>query len=131
MALDNLKNSPLVGALSETLANIGDLFHSELRLAKAEMAAIVAKKVSAAVWLAIGAVFAAVTLVFLALAAAFGIAAAGLDLHWALLIVAGVLAAGASLAAAKGIADAKGDVMPTRTLNQISRDIATAKERMS
>jgi hypothetical protein len=131
MALDNLKHSALLGAASETLNNLGDLVRSELRLAKAEMAAIAARKVSAAVWLAVGAGLAVVALVFLALAAAVGIAALGLDLHWALLIVAVVLAAGAGLAAAKGIADAKGDVAPTRTLNQVSRDIAIAKERMS
>jgi hypothetical protein len=131
MALDNLKQSALLGAFSETLNNLGELVRSELRLAKAEMAAIVAKKVSAVVWLAIGAVLAIVALIILALAAAAAIAAAGLDLHWALLIVAVVLAAGAGLTAAKGIADAKGDIAPTRTLNQISQDIATAKERMS
>jgi hypothetical protein len=131
MALDNLKHSALLGALSETLKNLGDLVRSELRLAKAEMTAIVAKKISAAVWLAVGAVFAIIALVFLALFAATGIAALGLDLHWAFLIVTVVLAAGGGLAAAKGIADAKGDMAPTRTLNQISQDIATAKERMS
>jgi hypothetical protein len=131
MALDNLKHTALLGALSETLNNLGDLVRSELRLAKAEMAAIVAKKISAAVWLAVGAVLAIIALVFLALFAAFGIAALGLDLHWALLIVAVVLAAGAGLAAAKGLADAKGDIAPTRTLNHLTQDLATAKERLS
>ena len=63
--------------------------------------------------------------------AAVGIAAAGLDLHWALLIVAAILAAGAGLTVAKGMADAKGDMAPTRTLHHITRDIATAKERLS
>ena len=55
----------------------------------------------------------------------------GLDLHWALLIVAVVLAVGAGLAAAKGMADAKGDIAPTRTLNHLTQDLATAKERLS
>lgn len=131
MALDNLKQSQFVGALSEILTSLSALVRSELRLAKAEMATIVAKKMSAAVWLGAAGVVGLVALIVLALAAAAGLAAAGLGLPWALLIVAVVLAAVAGGAAAKGMANAKGSITPERTFRNITQDIASAKEHFS
>jgi hypothetical protein len=61
----------------------------------------------------------------------FGIATFGIALHWSCLIVAAALAAIAGAAYAKAMADAREELTPTRTINQIQRDIATAKEQLS
>lgn len=52
-------------------------------------------------------------------------------MHWSCLIVAGGLAVIAAIAFAKGRADAREDLRPERTINQIKRDISTAKEQLT
>jgi hypothetical protein len=64
-------------------------------------------------------------------AVVFGITSYGIALHWSCLIVAGVLAAIAVLSFLKGRSDAKEELAPTRTINQVKQDIATAKEQLS
>jgi hypothetical protein len=61
----------------------------------------------------------------------FAIASFGIALHWACLIVAAVFALAAGLLYAKGRGDAEQELTPTRTLNQIKRDISTAKEQLT
>ena len=72
-------------------------------------------------------IFAALVLIE---AAVFGIAAYGIALHWSCLIVAAVLAVVGAAAYAKGSADAREEITPTRTLHQVQQDIATAKEQL-
>jgi hypothetical protein len=64
-------------------------------------------------------------------AAVFFIADHGIALHWASLIVAGAVALIAAVSFFKGRSDAMEELAPTRTINQIKRDIATAKEHLS
>ena len=62
----------------------------------------------------------------------FGIAAGfGIALHWSCLIVAALLAAVAAAAYAKGHADDQEGLSPTRTIQNVKQDIATAKEQLS
>ena len=61
----------------------------------------------------------------------FGITTFGIALHWSCLIVAAVLAAAGGAAYAKGIADAREELTPTRTIRQVKQDIATAKEQLT
>jgi len=60
-----------------------------------------------------------------------GIASYGIALQWSCLIVAGVLATFAAMLFFKGRSDAKGELAPTRAINQVKQDIATAKEQLS
>ena len=70
-------------------------------------------------------------LLVLVQAAIFGIASGfGIALHWSCLAVAALLAVMAATAYAKGRADAKEELTPTRTIYQVKQDIATAKEQL-
>jgi hypothetical protein len=110
---------------------LADLFQKEVRLARAELAEKLSLKIKAGVWMSAAAALGLVVLLVLVQAAIFGIAS-GFDiaLHWSCLIVAALLAAIAAGAFAKGQADAKEELSPTRTIYQVKQDIATAKEQL-
>ena len=127
---ESLKNTALVGAFSDVVGDFADLLQKEMRLAKAELSAKLSAKLRAGVWMsgaALLGIFAALVLIE---AAVFGIAAYGIALHWSCLIVAAVLAVVGAAAYAKGSADAREEITPTRTLHQVQQDIATAKEQL-
>jgi hypothetical protein len=128
---DNLKNSALPRALSDVVADLADLFQKEIRLARAELSEKLSLKIQAGVWMAAAAALGIVTLLVFVQAAIFGIAwGFGIALHWSCLAVAGLLAVTAAAAFAKGRADAKEELSPTRTIYQVKQDIATAKEQL-
>ena len=129
--VENLKNSALPRALSEVVSDLADLFQKEIRLARAELSQKLALKIRAGVWISVAAVLGLVAALVLVQALVFGLAAwLEIGLHWSSLIVAGVLAAIAAAAFAKGRADAKEELYPTRTVHQVKQDIATAKEQL-
>jgi Putative Actinobacterial Holin-X, holin superfamily III len=64
-------------------------------------------------------------------AAVFAIASFGLALHWACLVVAAVLAAAAIAAFSYGRSAMDDDLIPKRSVRQISQDIRTAKEQLT
>jgi hypothetical protein len=72
-----------------------------------------------------------IALLVLVEAAIFAIAAYGIALHWACLIVAAVLGVAAALFYLKGRTDAAAEITPTRTIHQVKQDIATAKEQLT
>ena len=131
MAYEQFKQSSLAASLSATLAGFGDLFQKELRLARAEMSEKLSAKMRGGVWIAVAGLLALIALLLVLQAAVFAIASFGIALHWACLIVAGVIGAGAAAAYYRGRADAQEDLIPTRTINQIKRDIATTKEQLT
>ena len=131
MAYEQFKQSSLASSLSATLAGFGDLFQKELRLARAEMSEKLSAKMRGGVWIAVAGLLALIALLLVLQAAVFAIASFGIALHWACLIVAGVIGAGAAAAYYRGRADAQEDLIPTRTINQIKRDIATTKEHLT
>lgn len=51
MAPERLKDATLPQTLSEVVADLADLFHKELRLAKAEISAKISTKLNAGVWM--------------------------------------------------------------------------------
>jgi VIT1/CCC1 family predicted Fe2+/Mn2+ transporter len=128
---DRLKYTDLPGALSDAYKDLADLVQGEIRLLKAELAGKISTKLGGFAWLAGGGILAIIAFVFCAQAAAFAIASLGLAMHWALLIVAFVIALVAGAAILKGLASAKEDMTPTRSLHQIRQDIHIAKERLS
>jgi Putative Actinobacterial Holin-X, holin superfamily III len=131
MDLERLKNANLPHALSEVVADLADLLQKELRLAKAEISAKIATKLSGGIWMSAGAVIGLMAVFVVLQAIIFAIASYGIAMHWACLIVAAGLAATAAVAFLKGRAEAREDLMPGRTIHQIKRDISTAKEQLT
>lgn len=128
---EKLKDSALVGALSDVIGDLADLVQKEIRLAKTELTAKISQKVLGGIWLAVAGGIGLLALVVLVEAAIFAIASYGVALHWSCLIVAGALAILGGAAFAKGRADAEVELTPTRSLHQIQRDVAAAKEQLS
>ncbi len=128
---DHLKNSPLPRALSDVVADLVDLFQKEIRLARAELSEKLSLKIQAGAWISAAAALGLVAVLVLVQAAIFGIASAfGIALHWSCLAVAALLAVIAAAAYAKGRANAKEELSPTRTIYQVKQDIATVKEQL-
>jgi len=129
MAHERLRNAAL--PLSEVVADLADLFQKEFRLARAEVLAKLSSKLHAGIWMSVAGVLAVVTALVLVEAAIFAIASYGIALHWSCLIVAAALGVLAGAFYFKGQADAREELMPTRTIQQVKRDIATAKEQLT
>lgn len=123
--------SALFRTVSDVVSDLAELFQRELRLAKAEIAANVTQKIQASIWFAVAGVVALVAVLVLVQAIVFGLIAAGIEPHWACLLVAVVLAAGAFGAFMKGRADAAQSLAPERTIHQIRQDIRTTKEQLT
>jgi hypothetical protein len=131
MALDRLKDTALPHVVSSVVADLADLFQKEMRLARAELSAKISTKLQAGVWMSAAGVLGIVAALLVVQAAVFAIANHGIALHWASLIVAGAVAALATVFFFKGRSNATEELAPTRTINQVKRDIATAKEHLS
>ena len=128
---DHLKNSPLPRALSDVVADLVDLFQKEIRLARAELSEKLSLKIQAGVWMSAAAALGLVAVLVLVQAAIFGIASAfGIALHWSCLAVAALLTVIAAAAYAKGRANAKEELSPSRAIYQVKQDIATVKEQL-
>ena len=128
---EKLKDSALVGALSDVIGDLADLVQKEIRLAKTELSAKVSQKLLGGIWLAVAGGIGLLALMVLVEAAIFAIASYGIALHWSCVIVAGALAILGGAAFAKGRADAQVELTPSHSLHQIRRDVAAAKEQLS
>jgi len=126
-----LKDSALVGALSDVIGDLADLVQKEIRLAKTELSTKLSQKLVGGIWLGVAGVLGLLAVLVLVEAAIFAIASYGVGLHWSCLIIAGALAILGGAAFAKGRADAQVELTPTHSLHQIQRDIAVAKEQLS
>jgi putative superfamily III holin-X len=131
MAHDALRNTAVARAFSDVLTDLSDLISKELRLAKAEIADKVTTKLQASVWMALAGVLGLTVLLLLVEAAVFAVASFGLAMYWACLAVAGALALIAAGVFLYGRSAAAEELTPSRTMNQITRDISTAKEQLS
>ncbi|HEX5847541.1 MAG TPA: phage holin family protein [Rhodoplanes sp.] len=131
MALDRLQHSGLAQAFTDLLADLGDLLQKEVQLAKAEVTEKITSRLKASIWMVGAGLLALIAGLLVVEAAVFAIASFGLALHWACLVVAGVLAAGALAAFYYGRSVADDDLLPERSVRQISQDIRTAKEQLT
>jgi uncharacterized protein YacL len=131
MALNRLKDTALPHLVSSVITDLADLFQKEMRLARAEVAAKISTKLRAGVWMAVAGIMGIFAGLLVLQAAVFALANHGIALHWASLIVAAAVALVATIFFFKGRSDAMEELSPTRTINQVKRDIATAKEHMS
>jgi hypothetical protein len=128
---EHVKNSALPRVLSEVVADLADLFQKELRLFKAEVSEKLSIKLWAGVWMSAAAVLGIVAALLVVQALVFGIASYGIALHWSCLIVAALFAVLGAAAFFKGRADAREELAPTRTIENVKQDIATAKEQLT
>jgi hypothetical protein len=131
MAHEHLKDARLPHVLSEVVADLADLLQKEFRLAKAEVATKISTRFNAGVWMTVAGALALMAAFILLQALIFAISSYGIAMHWSCLIVAGGLALVAALTFFKGRADAREDLTPDRTINQIRRDISVAKEQLT
>jgi ABC-type phosphate transport system auxiliary subunit len=131
MAHDRLLNSGLTRAVTDLLADLADLVRKEVQLAKAEVTEKIASGLRTSIWMVAAAVLGLIAVLLLVEAVVFAIASFGLALHWSCLLIAAVLAAGATAAFYHARAVVEGDFLPTRTAKQITQDIKTAKEQLT
>jgi Putative Actinobacterial Holin-X, holin superfamily III len=131
MAHERLWNSGLAQALTDLLADLADLLRKELQLAKTEITEKITSRLRASVWMVVAGVVGMVAALLLVEAVVFAIASFGLALHWSCLLVAAVLAAGAVAAFYHGRSIAEDELLPTRTVKQVTQDIKTAKEQLT
>jgi len=131
MAYERLRNSGLTQALSGLFGDLGDLVQKEIQLAKAEITDKITSRLRASVWMVAAGFFGLIAALLVVEAAVFALASLGLELHWACLLVAAVLAAAGAAAFYHGRSVAESELLPTRTVRQITQDIKTAKEQLT
>jgi len=129
--VEHLKHSLLPRVLADVVGDIVDLVQKEMRLARTELSEKLARKLRAGLWMGIAGGLGLVSFLLVIEGIVFGIATLGIALHWSCLIVAAVLAAAAAGFYAKGAAQAREELTPSRTIRQVKQDIATAKEQLT
>jgi membrane protein implicated in regulation of membrane protease activity len=131
MTGDHLRESALPRLVSDVVSDVADLLQKEIRLARAEISSRLSLKVRGGIWMVVAGLLGLVVFLLLVEAAVFGIAAAGIAMHWSALIVAAVLAVLAAVAYAMGRRAVVEELAPKRTIQQVKQDIAVAKERLT
>ena len=130
MAFEAIKNSAFPRALGDTVVDFADLVQKEYRLARAEISEKLATKASGAGFLLAGGLAGVIAAVLFLEAAIFGIASQGVALHWAASIVGGVVFLASGILFAVGRAKLSQPLTPTRTVNQLNKDLSIVKEPM-
>lgn len=121
----------LADLLSDLPRQLSTLLRKELDLFRAEMSEKLEQVQASLILIGIAAVFALVGAIALALAAVAALAAAGLDVVWAALIVAVILIVFALALASSGRAGLKaGTLVPKRTVAAVQKDAQTLKEEV-
>ena len=130
MASEALGKTGLARSLADVLGDVSDLLSKQIQLAKSEIMANIGRGVRTAVWAGAAAFLFLLAAILVVEAIVFGIASAGIALHWACLIVAAVLAIiGAALLMYARSAAANA-LVPERSIRQVNRDISVAKEQL-
>lgn len=130
MASEALGKTGLARSLADVLGDVSDLLSKQIQLAKSEIMANIGRGVRTAVWAGAAAFLFVLAAILVVEAIVFGIASAGIALHWACLIVAAVLAIiGAALLMYARSAAANA-LVPERSIRQVNRDISVAKEQL-
>jgi hypothetical protein len=127
MATD-LRHSALSHAVGDVLQDVSELVQKELQFARAELATNLNAAMRKVAGIAIAAVFALVALLALTEAAIFALINQGMAPYLACLGVSGVAAVIAIIAYAAS--QSRASVTPSRTLQQMSADMRTAKEHL-
>ena len=130
MTPEALGRTRLARSLADVLADTSELFSKQIQLAKSEVMANIGRGVRAGVWTIAAAFLFVLTAILLIEAAVFGIASAGIAVHWACLMVAAVLAAiglGLIVYSRQLMRNA---LVPERSVRQFNKDVSVAKEQL-
>ena len=122
---------PLTSLFTDTVAELTDLFQTEIRLVRAEINEKLGRLGNSATMIAAGAIVMLPAVFILMLAIVRWLAVAGLPEQWGLLLVGlAVAGLGAGLLM-KGINSLKGSALvPERTIRQVRADVEVAKEQV-
>lgn len=116
---------------SDLIENVTTLFRKEVQLAKTELSEKAGQVGTASASLGAGGVILLGAMIMLLHAIVAWLAFAGLPPHWGFLIVAVVVGIIGYVVLQKGISNLKAShLMPTRTVDQLQRDAALAKEQV-
>ena len=116
---------------SDLIDNVTTLFRKEVQLAKTELSEKAGQAANASVSVGIGGALLLAALIILLHAVVAWLARAGVPPHWGFTIVAVVVAIIGYVVLRKGVDNLKTtNLMPSRTVDQLQRDAATAKEQI-
>jgi hypothetical protein len=122
---------PLTSLFTDTVAELTNLFQTEIRLVRAEINEKLSKVANSGVLIGAGAIALLPAVFILLLAIVRWLAAAGLAEQWGLTLVGLVVAALGVVLLMKGIKNLKGSALvPRRTIEQVRADISVAKEQV-
>jgi hypothetical protein len=124
-----LRESVIVRAMTDLLADLSDLIQKEARLARAEVTAKLTSRLRGGVWMAVGGLLGLVAALFVLEGVVFALAHAGMPLHWACLLVAAVVAIAAAVAFHAGRSQGDGELAP-RTARQFDETLRTVREQL-
>ena len=129
--LDDLRNSSLSRTLSEFLADFGDLVQKELRLVRAEVTEKIGARLQGVIWVAAAGVLALLGTLFLLAGIVFALIASGLSPHLSCFLVAAALLILAVILFSYGRTSFTEDLLPSRAVRQLNKDIKTVKEQLT
>jgi uncharacterized membrane protein YqjE len=126
------ENPSVFHALGDTVARASDLVQLEFRLAKTELAEKAALVKAALIMIGAGGILLAAALIILLQFFVVALIEAGLSPMLSTLVVAALTAAAGFILVASGRKQLDGDrLTPNRTLNDLQRDGAIVKEKLS
>jgi hypothetical protein len=132
MARERVSQQPgLPEVFSEVLSDFADLFRKELNLARAELSSNMSAKLRGIIWIGVAAVLALAALALLLGALVAWITTFEVSLHLAFVIVAAGVAVLAAVAYFVGRTEAKAELAPRRSINQIKQDFEITKEQLT
>lgn len=122
---------PITSLMTRVVSDVAYLLQTEIRLAKTEVGEKIAVVTNAGSLLGIAVVLFLPALFVLMLAAVRWLQVAGLPDRWGLLLVGIVVVAIAAVLAVLGVKRLKGpNLIPQRTVEQVSADLTVAKEHL-
>jgi hypothetical protein len=119
MALERVRQSSLPEALSEVLSDFADLFRKELKLARVELSSNMSAKLRGISWIRSSRHISTGSSCCLLGALVAWITTFAVSLHLAFIIVAAGVAVLAAIAYFAGRTEAKAELKPRRTINQV------------
>jgi Putative Actinobacterial Holin-X, holin superfamily III len=128
MAHDSLRDTPLVRAVTDVMADLSDLVQKEVRLAGAEITHTLSIRLRAGVWFAVAGLLATAAFLLMVEGLVFVLLSLGLPLQWSCFVAAAVLVVASAVAFRYGRARSVEDLTPTRTARQFNEIMRTAKE---
>jgi putative superfamily III holin-X len=122
---------PITSLMTRVVSDVAYLLQTEIRLAKAEISEKLSVAANGGTLLGIAAVLFLPGLFILLLAAVRWLEVAGMPTQWGFLLVGVIVTAAAAVLAVLGINRLKQpNLLPQRTIEQVSADLTVAKEHI-